>query len=248
MSDPSPFSLDKKEISNIFTEGQVLSFNKPLYWTSFDLVNKVRIMLRSAFSLKKIKVGHAGTLDPLASGLVIICTGKSTRRIDEFRDLEKEYIATFHLGQTTPSFDLETETEGDYPVDHITEDLLLATLESFKGRQMQMPPAYSAKMVGGKRSYEYARKGVKKELSSSEVYFHQIDLLSFVMPEVTIKLVCSKGTYIRSFARDLGIALGSGAYLSALERTAIGNYRVQDAFTIESFEEHLKSFRVTEDQ
>lgn len=233
--------MDNKEISNIFTEGQVLSFNKPLYWTSFDLVNKVRIMLRSTFRLKKIKVGHAGTLDPLASGVVIICTGKATRRIDEFRDLNKEYVATLHLGQTTPSFDLETESEGDYPVDHITNELVLDALESFKGRQMQMPPAYSAKLIEGKRSYEFARKGVEKELSPVEVYFHSIELLSFSLPEVTVKLLCSKGTYIRSFARDFGLALRSGAYLSSLERTAIGNHKVQDSFTIESFEEYVKN-------
>ncbi|HLP74765.1 MAG TPA: tRNA pseudouridine(55) synthase TruB [Bacteroidales bacterium] len=239
--------MDNKEISNIFTEGQVLSFNKPLYWTSFDLVNKIRIMLRTTFRLKKIKVGHAGTLDPLASGVVLICTGKSTKRIDEFRDLEKEYVATIYLGQTTPSFDLETETEGDFPVGHITEKLVLEILDSFKGRQMQMPPSYSAKLIGGKRSYEFARKGVEKELSPSEIYFHRIELISFNLPEVTVKLLCSKGTYIRSFARDLGLALGSGAYLSALERTAIGNFSVKKAFTVESFEEYLKIVSQTPD-
>lgn len=225
---------------NIFEEGQILSFNKPLYWTSFDLVNKVRIMIRSEFGIKKIKVGHAGTLDPLAGGLMIICTGRATKRIEEFRDLDKEYIATFHLGKTTPSFDLETETDKDYPADHITEDLVKKALESFLGEQKQLPPIYSAKLIEGKRAYEYARKGVEKEMTPATVYFREIGLLSFNMPEVTVRLLCSKGTYIRSFARDLGVSLGSGAYLSALERSAIGPFRLDDAYTLESFAENIK--------
>lgn len=234
---------DNKGNPDIFTEGQVLCFNKPLYWTSFDLVNKVRNMLRSTFHLKKLKVGHAGTLDPLAGGLVIICTGKATKRIDEFRDLDKEYVGEFHLGKTTPSFDLETETDGDYPVEHITKELVLDALETFKGRQMQVPPLYSAKLIDGKRSYEYARKGIDKELTPSEVYFRAIELLSYDLPGLKIRLLCSKGTYIRSFARDLGLALGSGAYLASLERTAIGQFNVKDAFTIESFAEYLKKYQ-----
>lgn len=224
---------------NIYEQGQVLCFNKPLYWTSFDLVNKVRIMLRSTFNLKKIKVGHAGTLDPLASGLLIICTGRSTKMIDSFRDMDKEYIATFHLGKTTPSFDLETETNATYPTEHITEQLVRDILEKFMGKQEQLPPAYSAKLIDGKRSYEYARKGIHKELVPVEVIFSEIVLLSFEMPEVKVRIRCSKGTYIRSFARDLGAALGSGAYLSGLERTAIGNYRVEDSYTMESFRDYL---------
>ena len=140
----------------IFEEGKVLLFDKPVYWTSFDLVNKVRIMIRSTFGIKKIKVGHAGTLDPLASGLMIICTGKATKKIDEFRDLDKEYIATFHLGATTPSFDLETETDNHYPTDHITEEMVKDVLNSFLGEQKQLPPMYSAKLIAGKRAYEFA--------------------------------------------------------------------------------------------
>ena len=225
---------------NIFEEGQVLSFNKPLYWTSFDLVNKVRIMIRRAFKLKKIKVGHAGTLDPLASGLMIICTGRATKRIVEFCDLDKEYMATFHLGKTTPSFDLETETDGNYPTDHIDEDIVRKTLAGFIGIQNQIPPLYSAKLLDGKRAYEFARKGAVQELKPVQVHFHEIELLSFNMPEITVRILCSKGTYIRSFARDLGIALGSGAYLSALERTAIGNYNVKDSYTIDQFDEFIK--------
>ena len=223
----------------VFEEGQVLLFNKPLYWTSFDLVNKVRIIIRSAFSIKKIKVGHAGTLDPLASGLLIICTGKATKKIDEFRDLDKEYVATFHLGETTPSFDLETETDNKYPTDHISEELVRETLVSFLGEQKQLPPMYSAKLIAGKRAYEFARKGIHKELVPVTVFFREIELLSFGVPETKIRLVCSKGTYIRSFARDFGLALKSGSYLSALERTAIGSYRVDDAYDLEKFQEYI---------
>jgi tRNA pseudouridine55 synthase len=224
----------------IFEEGEVLLFDKPVYWTSFDLVNKVRIMIRSTFGIKKIKVGHAGTLDPLASGLMIICTGKATRKIDEFRDLDKEYIATFHLGATTPSFDLETETDNYYPTDHVTEELVRNVLNSFAGEQKQVPPMYSAKLIAGKRAYEFARKGIEKDLVPVTVFFREIELLSFNIPEIRIRLVCSKGTYIRSFARDLGLALKSGSYLSALERTSIGQYHVKNAFTIENFKEYIE--------
>jgi tRNA pseudouridine55 synthase len=224
----------------IFEEGKVLLFDKPVYWTSFDLVNKVRIMIRSTFGIKKIKVGHAGTLDPLASGLMIICTGKATRKIDEFRDLDKEYIATFHLGATTPSFDLETETDNYYPTDHVTEELVRNVLNSFAGEQKQVPPMYSAKLIAGKRAYEFARKGIEKDLVPVTVFFREIELLSFNIPEIRIRLVCSKGTYIRSFARDLGLALKSGSYLSALERTSIGQYHVKNAYTIENFKEYIE--------
>lgn len=224
---------------SILEEGQVLSFDKPLYWTSFDLVNKVRIMIKSTLGIKNIKVGHAGTLDPLASGLMIICTGRATKRIEEFRDLDKEYIATFHLGETTPSFDLETEVDFHFPTDHINEELLVKTLDLFKGAQKQLPPLYSAKMIDGKRAYEFARKGVQKELIPVDVFFREIELISFNMPEVMVRIVCSKGTYIRSFARDLGLALSSGAYLSALERTSIGDYSVRKAYDLHSFEEYL---------
>ncbi len=224
----------------IFEEGKVLLFDKPVYWTSFDLVNKVRIMIRSTFGIKKIKVGHAGTLDPLASGLMIICTGKATRKIDEFRDLDKEYIATFHLGATTPSFDLETETDNYYPTDHVTEELVKNVLNSFAGEQKQVPPMYSAKLIAGKRAYEFARKGIEMDLVPVTVFFREIELLSFNNPEIKIRLVCSKGTYVRSFARDLGLALKSGSYLSALERTSIGQYHVKNAYTIENFKEYIE--------
>lgn len=225
---------------NIFEEGQLMLFDKPLYWTSFDLVNKVRIIIRSAFGVKKIKVGHAGTLDPLASGLMIICTGKATKRIEEFRDLDKEYVATFHLGATTPSFDLETETDGEYPTGHITEDLVKKVLSGFTGEQKQIPPMHSAKLLDGKRAYEYARQGIVKELEPVTVFFREIELLAFGIPETKIRLRCSKGTYIRSFARDMGQSLKSGAYLSSLERTSIGLFNIKDAYSIEKFQEKVE--------
>jgi len=231
------------EKKSIFEEGHVLLFDKPLYWTSFDLVNKVRIMIRSTLRIRKIKVGHAGTLDPLATGLMIICTGKATRKIGEFRDLDKEYYATVHFGETTPSFDLETETDGIYPTDHITPELVKTILESFIGEQKQIPPLHSAKLIDGKRAYEYARKGAVRKLEPVDVVFKEVELISFGIPETRIRLLCSKGTYIRSFARDLGVALNSGCYLSALERTSIGSFKLEEAFTLEKFESFLEQMK-----
>jgi len=231
--------MDDKQKS-IFEEGQVLLFDKPVYWTSFDLVNKVRIIIRSTFGIKKIKVGHAGTLDPLASGLMIVCTGKATRKIDDFRDLDKEYVATIHLGETTPSFDLETETDNRYPTDHITEEMVKDVLAGFLGEQKQLPPMYSAKLISGKRAYEFARKGIEKKLDPVTVFFKEIELLSFEIPEIKVRLLCSKGTYIRSFARDFGTALKSGGYLSSLERTAIGVYHVRKAYSLDKFQEYIE--------
>lgn len=233
----------EEEAKNIFEEGSILLFKKPLYWTSFDLVNKVRIMISSATGLKKIKVGHAGTLDPLATGLMIVCTGKATKRIEEFKDLDKEYMATIHIGETTASFDLETEIDGKYPVSHITRELVLEVLTRFEGRQKQVPPMHSAKFINGKRAYEYARKGISKELNPVDIVYRELELLSFGIPETTIRLLCSKGTYVRSFARDLGVALNSGCYLSGLERTAIGSFSLAEAYTIEKFAEFLDQMK-----
>jgi tRNA pseudouridine55 synthase len=233
----------ESERKNIFEEGQVLLFDKPLYWTSFDLVNKVRIMIRSATGRRKIKVGHAGTLDPLATGLLIICTGRATKRIEEFTGMDKEYIATIHIGKTTPSYDLETETEGNYPTDHITEELVKRTLSGFCGEQLQIPPIYSAKLIDGKRAYEYARKGVERELAPVRVYFREIELLSYNFPEVRIRIICSKGTYIRAFARDLGIALNSGCYLASLVRSSTGNYRLEEAWSLEKFAIYIEQMQ-----
>lgn len=223
-----------------FEEGEVLLFDKPLYWTSFDLVNKVRIMIRSTLGIKKIKVGHAGTLDPLASGLMIICTGKATKNINEFSNLDKEYIAKLHLGATTPSSDLETEVEMEYPTDHITEELVQQALQSFIGKQKQVPPLHSAKFIDGKRAYEYARKGIDKKLEAVDVIFHEIEMISFAHPDLKVRVRCSKGTYMRSFARDLGTKLESGCYLSGLERSSIGDFRLKDAYSLEKFEKFLE--------
>jgi tRNA pseudouridine55 synthase len=233
------------QLRSIFEEGQVLLFDKPVYWTSFDLVNKVRIMISSTFRIKKLKVGHAGTLDPLASGLMIICTGKATKKIDEFRDMDKEYIATFHIGETTPSFDQETETDKYYSTDHINEKMVKDVLVGFIGEHKQLPPMYSAKLIAGKRAYEFARKGIEKKLEPVTVFFRELELLSFEIPEIKIRLLCSKGTYIRSFARDFGYALKSGSYLSSLERTAIGAYNVQDAYNLGKFKEHIEQMNST---
>jgi len=231
------------EKTSSFEEGQVLLFNKPLYWTSFDLVNKVRIIIKSNLGIGKIKIGHAGTLDPLASGLLIICTGRATKRIDEFRDLDKEYLATVHFGETTPSYDLETEINGRFPVEQITERLVITALQDFLGEQEQIPPVHSAKMIGGKRAYEFARKGILKEMSPVKIFFRELELLSFGIPETAVRIRCSKGTYIRSFARDLGKAMGSGAYLSSLERTAIGPYLLKNAYSLENFENIIKELK-----
>jgi tRNA pseudouridine55 synthase len=229
----------------VFEEGEVLLFDKPAYWTSFDLVNKVRIMIRSTFGIRKIKVGHAGTLDPLATGLLIVCTGKSTKKIDEFRDLDKEYVATFHVGATTPSFDLETETDQQYPTEHITEKMVKDVLSGFLGEQNQLPPMYSAKLINGRRAYEFARNGIEKKLEPVAICFREIELISYSIPEITVRMVCTKGTYVRSFARDFGVALRSGSYLSSLRRTAIGSYKVGTAYSIEKFNEYLEAMNNT---
>ena len=228
--------------SSVFEEGQVLLFAKPLYWTSFDLVNKIRNILKNSIGLKNIKVGHAGTLDPLASGLMIICTGRATKNIENYRNLDKEYIATFTAGATTPSFDLETEIDGHFPTEHISENLIKEKLNGFLGEQKQLPPLYSAKLIAGKRAYEYARKGIHIDLEPATVFFRDFELLSFNLPEIKIRIVCSKGAYIRSFARDFGQAINSGCYLSALVRSSIGEFKLCDAYDIEKFKEYVNCF------
>lgn len=234
--------MDYEKVSAV-EEGMVFLFDKPLYWTAFDLVNKVRIMIRSILGLKNVKAGHAGTLDPLASGLMIICTGKATRKIEQYRDLDKEYIAELYLGASTPSFDLETEIIERFRVDHITEALVRDRLGEFIGEQDQIPPMHSAKMIEGKRAYEYARKGLKRELAPVKVIFRELELLSFSIPIAKIRLVCSKGTYVRAFARDLGMALESGAYLSSLVRTSIGEFKLESAYSLESFKNFLEDLK-----
>lgn len=222
-----------------FMEGKVLLFDKPLYWTSFDLVKKVKSILASQLELKKIKIGHAGTLDPLARGLIIICTGKETKNIELYQAGTKEYFATLFLGATTPSFDLETPVDRYYGTRHITRQLTEQVLLGFIGKQLQDPPMHSARNVNGVRAYRYARKGTQILLSSHEIEIHSLRLESFDLPSITISVTCSKGTYIRSLARDIGIRLNTGAYLTSLVRTCIGNYYLKDAIRIEDFERNL---------
>ncbi|HET8885006.1 MAG TPA: tRNA pseudouridine(55) synthase TruB [Salinimicrobium sp.] len=222
-----------------FKEGQILLFDKPLGWTSFQLVNKVRWLIRKNCDIKKIKVGHAGTLDPLASGLLIICTGKFTKRIEEFMGQEKEYTGTFTLGATTPSYDMETEIDSTFPISHISEEKIKETTRVFLGDINQFPPVFSALKKDGKRLYEFARAGEEVEIPSRKVNIASFEIINIDLPNVDFKVVCSKGTYIRSLAHDFGKELQSGAYLSALRRTKIGDFEVKNAFNLEDFIELL---------
>ena len=214
-----------------FREGAMLLVDKPLTWTSFDVVNKIRWALKKKYG--KLKVGHAGTLDPLATGLVIVCTGKWTREIEGYMGQKKEYVAEITLGATTPSFDLETEVDAEYPWEQIDEELLRSVLDRFTGVFQQIPPVFSAVRIDGKRAYEQARRGNGPDMPAREVYIQEIELLEFAPPQVRLRIVCGKGTYIRSLARDIGEACGSGAYLSALRRTAIGDYKIEQANKID---------------
>lgn len=216
-----------------FIQGEALLVNKPLEWTSFDVVNKLRYALKRKTSNKNYKVGHAGTLDPLASGLLIICCGKMTKRIDEFTGMDKEYTGTITLGATTPCFDKELPPDAFYPTEHITEELLRETAKQFVGVIQQYPPIYSAVKVDGQKGYLAARKGKEIEIKAREITIVEFELTRIAMPEVDFRVVCSKGTYIRSLANDLGKALNSGAYLSALCRTAIGEYKLSNALSID---------------
>ena len=219
-----------------FQEGEVLYFDKPLGWTSFDLVAKIRYKISRFLKVKKIKVGHAGTLDPLATGVMIICTGKATRQIESFQHLTKEYVATLKLGETTPSFDLETEVEQTFETKHITKELVEETLKKFVGTIKQIPPAFSACKVNGERAYKMARKGEAVELKPKLLVIDEIELLDFNMPEIKIRVVCSKGTYIRALARDIGSALNSGAHLVGLVRTRVGDITIDKCLKIEEYE------------
>ena len=222
-----------------FKEGEVLYFDKPLRWTSFAVVNKIRYHISRKLGVKKIKVGHAGTLDPLATGVMIICTGKATKRIEEFQYHTKEYIATLQLGATTPSFDLEKEIDATYPTDHITKEMVEETLKKFVGTIEQVPPVFSACKVDGKRAYDLARKGDEVELKPKILVIDEIELLECNLPEIKIRVVCSKGTYIRALARDIGQALQSGAHLTGLIRTRVGEVKLEDCMKVEDFEAWL---------
>lgn len=222
-----------------FTDGKVLLIDKPLTWSSFQAVNKVKWALKKHLGLKKLKVGHAGTLDPLATGLLIICTGKFTKRIPELQGMVKEYTGTFHIGATTPSYDLETEINETFSTEHITVALLQETVQQFLGEIDQKPPVFSAIKKDGKRLYEHARKGEEVEIAARKTTIYEFELTRIALPEVDFRVVCSKGTYIRSLAYDYGVALNSGAHLTALRRTKIGEFNVVNAISPNDFEDSI---------
>lgn len=222
-----------------FKKGEILYFDKPYGWTSFGLVAKVRYALCKKLGVKKLKVGHAGTLDPLATGVLVLCTGKATKLIPELQAHTKEYVATIRLGATTPSFDLEKEIDAVYPTEHITQALVEETLKKFIGEIYQVPPVFSACKVNGDRAYDLARKGEAVELQPKLLAIDELELLRCELPEIEVRVVCSKGTYIRALARDIGEALNSGAHLTALRRTRVGTVRVEDCLQLDSFQEWL---------
>ncbi len=222
-----------------FLNGQILLIDKPLEWSSFQAVNALKWAIRKKFNLKKFKIGHAGTLDPLATGLLIICTGKFTKKIPELQGQVKEYTGTFTLGATTASYDMETEVDQTFPTDHITDELIQASTKQFLGEIEQVPPVFSALRKNGKRLYEYAREGIEVEIKSRKIEIFEFEITQITMPKVHFRVVCSKGTYIRSLAHDFGKSLQSGAYLTALRRTKIGDFNVINAVTPMVFKENL---------
>jgi len=222
-------------IDEDFLTGKILLIDKPLDWTSFDAVNKIRYAIKKHLTVKKIKVGHAGTLDPKATGLLIICTGKKTKDIEQLMGLEKEYTGTIKLGANTPSYDLETEEKEQFSTEHVTEKMLQEVAQSFIGVQQQIPPLFSAKKIDGVRAYEFARKGEDIELKSNTIEIKEFEITSVNGNFIDFRIVCSKGTYIRSIAHDFGKKLNSGGYLTALRRTKIGNFSVENAQSIEQF-------------
>ena len=222
-----------------FLEGQVLLFNKPLGWSSFDVVKKARNIIKSAKNIRKIKVGHAGTLDPLADGLLIVCSGRFTKRIDEIQGQIKVYTGEITLGGTTPTYDKETEIDEVFETSHITEELIHSTCKEFEGKIMQKPPIYSALKREGKRLYQHAREGTKVKIESREVEVESFKITSIQMPTITFEVICSKGTYIRSLAYDYGKSINSGAHLSKLRREKIGNFSLEDAISVDSFKENI---------
>lgn len=226
-----------------FYKGEVLAFNKPLEWTSFGLVARARWLISQKLGTK-IKVGHAGTLDPLATGVLLLCTGKATKRIEELQSHTKEYVATLKLGATTPSFDMEHPEDATYPTDHITREMVDEVLASFIGTIQQIPPAFSACKIDGTRAFDLARKGKEVTLKAKTLTIDEIEVLQFEMPVLKIRVVCSKGTYIRALARDIGEALKSGAYLTALERTRVGDVCVEDCLTLDEFPQWLEQITI----
>lgn len=222
-----------------FINGKLLLINKPINWTSFQVVNKIRWLIKSNYEIKKIKVGHAGTLDPLAQGLLIVCTGKLTKKIAEYQDKKKSYSGTFFIGATTPSFDLETEIDSTYSIKNIDEKNLIQTSKKFLGKSKQSPPIFSAIKLKGKKLYDYARKGENVKLEKREINIYKFELTNIDLPLVDFEIECSKGTYIRSIANDYGKELKSGAYLQNLVRTSIGNYNLKNALSINDFEKMI---------
>lgn len=225
-------------------EGEILYIDKPLHWSSFDAVKRVRGIMARRLKIKKMKVGHAGTLDPLATGVMIVCTGKATKRIDELQAHTKEYVATIALGATTPSFDLETEIDATYPTEHITREMVEEVLNKFTGRIEQVPPAFSACKIDGKRAYKMARKGKEVELKAKILVIDEIELLEYSQQSIVVRVVCSKGTYIRALARDIGAALNSGGHLTALRRTRVGDVKVEDCLSVEQAVEMLNNIEI----
>lgn len=228
-----------------FISGEIIGIDKPLGWTSFDAVKRVRGAIQRRLNVKKFKVGHAGTLDPLATGVLIICTGRSTRDIERLQNGTKEYIATIQLGATTPSFDLETEIDATFPYDHITEEMIKELLPRFMGNIMQVPPIYSAVKIDGKRAYKYARKGKDVELKAKPLVVEELEMLQSNLPELCLRIVCSKGTYIRALTRDIGQALGSGAHLTALCRTRVGDIAIADCLKMDEVVEKIANCELT---
>jgi len=223
------------------TEGEILLVNKPYRWTSFDVIGSLRGLMKHLLGGKKIKVGHAGTLDPLATGLLIVCTGKATKRIEEFKDFDKEYTGTFVLGATTPSYDMEKEVNETFPTEHITEEMILEAARNLSGDIMQIPPMFSAIKIDGKRAYESARKDKDLGLVARPVSVPVFEITRIEMPEVDFRIVCSKGTYIRALARDFGETLQSGAYMSALCRIRVGPHKLENAYEVEQIKEVLRT-------
>lgn len=229
--------MEKNLSTNIdFNAGYVIPVDKPYGWTSTDVVRKIKVMLKKR-GYKNIKIGHAGTLDPLATGLVLICIGKATKMAETLQNHPKEYLAEVTLGATTPSFDLEHPVDATYPTEHITTDMITSALNSFIGEQEQIPPIYSAKSIDGRRAYQYARNGEEVEMRKAVVNFFSIDLLKVEMPRITVRIRCSKGTYIRSFARDIALELNTGGHLSALRRTISGDYSTLSSYTMQEVED-----------
>ena len=234
----TPESLKERPVSS-FDQGRYVVIDKPLRWTSFDLVNKFRYALCRALGTRRIKVGHAGTLDPLATGVVVICTGKATKMADEIQKGLKHYVATVRFGATTPSFDLESEVDAEYSFEHITESKLTEVLETFLGETEQIPPLFSAINVDGTRAYKLARKGQETELPPRKIFIEDVKVTTFDPPLATIEVTCGKGTYIRALVRDVGRALNSGAHLTALRRTRVGDYGLSEAIRAEEIEDFI---------